>query len=140
MWQGLCHQIFLKSAKCSLPPKINDRLQNLFCNSNLLTQNVSILMESELGQFVCIQIRCSTLCLQSQERLGLVASISKYARQKVCKQDQWFKSYKAFGLNWVCFMTALLLLNNKSCFEETLLSAWETVFVQSKIAERATKY
>ena len=30
MLEDLCHQNFLKSAKCSLPPKTNDRLQIYF--------------------------------------------------------------------------------------------------------------
>ena len=56
IWQELCHQMFLKSAKCSLSAKTNDKLQNLFWNTNLLIQNVLILMDSELDQFFRIKI------------------------------------------------------------------------------------
>ena len=54
--------IFSKSAKCSLYPKSNDKLQNSFCNWNLLIKNVSILIESGFGQFFCIKVNSSTMC------------------------------------------------------------------------------
>ena len=55
VWAEFYHQIFLKSARLSLTPKINDNLQILFQKWNLHILKLQFLMELDLARFSIIE-------------------------------------------------------------------------------------
>ena len=64
--------IFFKSAKINLSPKSNDRLQILFCNSNLLIQRVWFLMELGFAGFFHYHKISSTMWFLWRQSLLIV--------------------------------------------------------------------